>query len=313
MRRIITSVILFVLTTISAFAADKTYSNVVQCDATKGEGTSGECDSELAVSGAALSSIIINNLPADADVPVVLFPGETQAYDLGQCAAPGGAFKLVIEKRRSVLPGWVSRIGHAVREPAGPADPTCSNPRVVIDATTPDITFAINDMSYRVLVRHQRWWMETGGFYAFSWARDTSLVTATEDVNGTPMIRVLRVEDGDRIGPTTGVTFVFHPADFPEYGWEFGTSTTGDRTHYYLGGTVRLIQFNDRALLTVGFGLSHVKVTHFPDVTLNNADGTPRFYRTDDPLLLERTHYVNKPYISLGLGISIGGPAATAR
>ncbi len=305
-------IILFLFSVLSISAADKTYSNVVECNATKGTGTAGECDAELAVSGAALSSILVTNLPA-ASVPVVLFPGETETFNLGQCAAAGGTFKIVVEKRRSILPGWVTRLGHEFREPEGPEDPDCDNPRVVINATTPDLTFAVNGKSYRVLVRHQRWWMETGGFYAFSWARDSSLVTVTEDVNGTPMVRVLRIEEGDRIGPTTGVTFVFHPADFPEYGWEFGTSTTGDRTHYYLGGTIRLIQFNDRALLTVGFGLSHVNVTHFPDVTLTKDDGTPRFYRTDDPLLTARTHYVNKPYISLGLGISIGGPAATGR
>lgn len=312
MRRYFVFVLLMICVA-SVRAADKAYSNVVQCDSSKGTVPNGECDTDLSVSGATLSSILISNLSGSGDVSVVLFPGEAKRQDLGNCPAPGRAFKFVVEKRRSFFPGWATRIGHTFRTPQAPDKPSCENPRIILDATTPDITFAIGDKSYRVLIRHQRWWMETGGFYAFSWARDTNLVTVTEDVGGTSKIRVLRLEEGDRIGPTTGVTFVFHPGDYPEYGWEFGTSTSGDRTHYYLGGTVRLIQFNDRALLTVGAGLSHVRVTHFPDITLTNPDGTTRYYNSDDPLLAGRTHYVNKPYISLGLGITIGGPAAAAK
>lgn len=143
------------------------------------------------------------------------FPGEKVSKRLA-CPTPGGTFKIVVDKRRQLLPTWITHVGHRLNQPAAPPGPTCADPRLILEARTPDLTFAVGVRTYTVLVRHQRWWLESGGFYAFSWARDKELVTVTEDVDGKSKVRIEDIRQGDRIGPVTGVTFVFHPAD-PEY------------------------------------------------------------------------------------------------
>jgi hypothetical protein len=234
----------------------------------------------------------------------------TQTEPPTQCDSPSRTLKIVVQKQRHFVPDWFSQIGRAIKK-TGTAPPvTCQHLVMRIDAISPDLTFSVDDKPFTVPIRNQRWWLESGGFYAYSWARDEQLVTRNATVDGVAKTQVVAQRPGDRVGPVTGVTFVFHPGDFPEYGWEFGSATNGGRTHYYLGSTLRLIQFNDRALLTLGGGISHVSVTQYPDIALNDAKGNPIYYATDDPLLTGRTHYVNKPYISLGLGINLGGPQA---
>ena len=322
--------------TVSAFADEpaKEFSNIVNCtmgksvtDPTHPDDNKPKCVENLSVSGAELSTIIITGIESET-ANVVFSPGEGQRVviakpcmgkdgkakkcepsdELKPCDAPGKTFKIVVQKNRHFLPVWIARAGRDVQQrfqkTTDDFTPTCDNPRFVIDAITPDLSFSVNDKAFTVPVRNQKWWLESGGFYAYSWARDEQLVTQNlTDEKGKSTIRVVERRNGDRIGPSTGVTFVFHPGDFPEYGWEFGTSTANSKTNYYLGGTLRLIQFNDRALLTIGGGVSHVSVTQFPSID------TTKVYEPDDPLLTGRTKYVNRPYVSLGLGINFGGPS----
>jgi hypothetical protein len=294
----------------AAPAAELSFANFVTCSAAAASTTTinGRCDGGLAVSGDASSTILIKDIPGTAAVPVTFFQDESATITTEPCSAPGRVLKIVIVKRRHLVPLWMSKAGRLFVKADAEVKPSCDRLLLIVDAVSPDLTFSVGDQPFTVPIRNQRWWLETGGFYSYSWARDDQLVTKNVTVDGAAKIQVVARRKGDRIGPATGVTFVFHPGDFPEYGWEFGTATNGGHTNYYLGSTVRLIQYNDRALLTVGAGVSHVSVIQYPEIVMNDSAGHVINYAPDDPLLAGRTHYINKPYVSLGLGINLGGP-----
>lgn len=156
---------------------------------------------------------------------------------------------------------------------------------------------------FHVPTRFERWRFDTGGVYAFAWARDEELVTVPVH-GGDPnapqtLVKVRRA--GDSIGPATGVTFFFHPSNYPDYGFEFGTASNANRPNsYFLGVGGRLRTFGDHTLLTFATGVARVNVKSYQGITSGQT------YASDDPLLTGRQRFVTVPYISLGLGVNFG-------
>lgn len=305
---------LFLFSATSAIAADLTFSNIVRCQPNN-EDPKLNCDGGLSISGEESSTIVVSGAGKDP-VNIRFNAGELDGQVFSNCPTAGGTITIVVHKRRTLFPSYrerkettangrtkTSRTNVYIDRGTVEAETSCANLRLILDGTNPVISFSVGEDSYTVPIRFQKWWVESGGFYAYSWARSEQLVTAKDSPKAGQTTVVFK-RNGDRVGPSTGVTFIFHPADYPVIGWEFGTATGGDKsTSYYLGGTLRLIQFNDRSLVTVGAGISHVNITTYPGVK----EGLS--YASDDPILTGRVHYINRPYVSLGLGISFGGPS----
>jgi len=195
----------------------------------------------------------------------------------------------------------------------------------------PKLTVAVTDRrgkadeppitrTFEIPVQFEAWRLESGGIYAYAWAHDQQIVKTTVTpaaATGLPALaRVVAIRRGDEFGPSTGVAFNFHPANYPWFGWEFGTAVRGSADYaFFIGPTLRLLRVTDHALVTIGTGISLVKVTEFPGIVAATLTDVPAdfkkgdkvpagFYVADDPLLSGRTHYARRPYVSLGLSLT---------
>jgi hypothetical protein len=271
---------------------------------------------------------------ATASVAVTGVPGATVTVHVnthergGILAFPGvpvqgGTVALTFFKSRYLFPPYKTRsAGKNILRGMGigrrPADAAAAPLQVVLDglSQTVDISITSGAVSQNIplLVRWRPWSVETGGFYAYSWAHDEKLVTETFSIDADgegpnapeSRTRVVALREGDNIGPSTGVTFFFHPGNYPNVGFEFGTAANGNNpSSWFLGLGIRLLQPTDSSLLTIAAGISRVTVTSYPGIE------SGKDYATTDPLLTGSTHYTNRPYVSIGLGISFGGTGGT--
>jgi hypothetical protein len=309
-----------------------TFADVTRCKPgqadTSGSLVATDCTPGLSLNADEPSTISIDGLPASpTPVTVVVETGglfqaggiEKSRLVFNNVPAPAGFVRIDVYLPRHIAPRYPTSGGNFWNSYRYVADPTAlksdgnpyQSPWIVMTYARPiDITVLTQKTAYHfeVQTRFERWHFDTGGFYALSWAREQSLITTSApDVNGVPQTRVVTRRSGDQIGPTTGVTFVFHPSNYPDIGWEFGSATETSRpTSWYLGSAFRLRNFGDNTLLTISAGISRISVTEYPRVN----EGT---YAADDPLLKGRQHYVAAPYIALGLGVHFGGSESTQK
>jgi hypothetical protein len=306
---------------------EKNFVGVVRCSWPTNSDRLVECADGLTVTGDDSSTILLRGIPSAATTATIEIRtaqflgdatnGSTGTYHNGvwrfdNVAIPTGELQIDVYKTRLLFPSYPTTnhfgpIGFGLpREPSSRDTPSW----IVVRSDHPlSITVSPNGslspVTFHIDLQFQRWHVDTGGFYAFSWARDQEIVTQAvtqTDPKATPQSKVTALRAGDKTGPVTGVTFFFHPSNYPDFGFEFGMATNGNKPNsWFLGTGGRLRTFGDRTLLTIGAGVAHVSVKQYPGLKEGNT------YDTADALLTGRQHYVNKPYVSLGLGISFGG------
>jgi len=289
-----------------------------------------DCADGLTVTGDDSSIILLHGIPAAASTATITirtaqFLGDksvhgraanyqTGVWEFQNVPIPTGEVQIDVYKTRLLFPAYPTKnrlapIGISLpREPASGETPWI----VLKSAHMLSITVAPNNgttpVTFHVELQFQRWHVDTGGFYAFSWARDQEIVTQAvtqTDAKATPQSKVIALRAGDKTGPVTGVTFFFHPSNYPDYGFEFGMATNGTKPNsWFIGTGGRLRTFGDHTLLTIAAGVAHISVKQFPGLKEGDT------YDTSDARLSGRQHYVNKPYVSLGLGVSFGGDSA---
>ena len=276
------------------------------------------CDMGVSISGGTSASIELTGIPATTATVLVNTHERQGTLKFQNIPVTDGTTTLTVFKSRFFYPSYqVRNTGTNPFRMLGlggrPAEASEAPLQVVLDGNARTIDVAVittgGSSNFPIWVQWRPWRVETGGFFAYAFAHSQELLTQTINVDpdGTgPMpsqarTKVVRVRTGDNFGPTTGVTFFFHPGNYANVGFEFGSATSGnDPTSWFLGLGVRLLQPSDRSLLTLSAGLSRVSITTYPGVV----DGTD--YDPTDPLLTGRRHYTNRPYISLGLGITFG-------
>jgi hypothetical protein len=164
-----------------------------------------------------------------------------------------------------------------------------------------NITSGRSRKSFVIPVVWQVWWVDTGGFYAYSFARDTELVSESVTRDGQAYDRILQRRPSERMNASTGIVMNVHPGNYPEIAFQFGVANNGQRLpSYYVGAGVRLREVGRRALLTLACGLTAVQVKQYPGVSANSE------YPSDSPLLTGKEAYTLRPYVSLSLGFSFG-------
>jgi hypothetical protein len=301
------------------------------------------CDGGLSVSGSSTSSITIHGV--SHPIRVIVDSGEEKPTVVDLTDADSDVVHVTVHKTRWLFPTYKRGSGKSVFNLLmGPATLQSTKKGETIPATAvhhisgvdhPTITVAVTDRetdastkveklvtrTFVIPFQFEAWRLESGGIYAYAWAHDQQLVTSTikpaASQTALPAItRVVAIRRGDEFGPSTGVAFNFHPANYPNFGWEFGTAVRGTADYaFFIGPTLRLLRLTDHALVTIGSGLSLVKVTDYPSISASTVAELPSsvndikslptgFYVADDPLLTGRAHYVRRPYVSLGISLT---------
>jgi hypothetical protein len=163
---------------------------------------------------------------------------------------------------------------------------------VRVDVGTEHKTFAVG-------LVYQRWYFDTGGFFAFMKGRDDELVTESAADNHLKVLQRRRVGNA---GTATGISFNVHPGNYPEVGMQFGLVHNNDRApSYFLGITGRLRSIGRTALMSFAVGYAESQVKTFPGVAENET------YPVDHPLLRGQNRYTARPYLAIGVSINLSG------
>jgi len=168
-------------------------------------------------------------------------------------------------------------------------EPDPNNPKVNLTKKT--------EYDFEIPLKFNPWaTVDFGGFYAYSWAHDDMLVT--QDA-GNGMTKVLERRRGDRVGPNQGIVASFRSTNYPYLGIEFGTAdVTGHGSSYFFGPSLRLLG-EDKALFSIGTGISVAKILRYPQAQVGAA------YPTDDKRLTSTAMNSHKPYVSISLAVSL--------
>jgi hypothetical protein len=160
----------------------------------------------------------------------------------------------------------------------------------------------------KMKIEYARWEIDGGGFYAFSHTTDETLTTL--QMPATPTIPaqtlVLRRQSGNRDRTDTGVSLNFYPANYPFLGFMFGISASNDHApSYFLGAGLRLLSIGRRAVVSSMAGFAIIQTKRFSGIV----EG--QFYSPDSPLLAGSTNYRSSGFLSIHLGLAVGGPGAS--
>lgn len=204
--------------------------------------------------------------------------------------------------------------GSSVAWPRGSLPVRNSAGTAIVTVYWETATGDIDSYSFSVDLVFQRWWVDIGGFYAFTQLRDQELVTEAVPVAPAapgapapqPMTRVLRMREGDEWESMTGIMSTFFPANYPSFGISFGLADQSDRSQtYLLGLSGRLLGKRSSAVATFTVGCAAVPVRRFPGVTISDTPGMPTTLRTDSPLLEGEVNYEIEPFIGITLGFAL--------
>jgi hypothetical protein len=260
----------------------------------------------LYVSGSVVSHIQVTDLPP-GKVTVRVSGGEMtrnfespfveKKYD----AAPDILTVAILRKRTQLL-------GNDELNPnKADQDPTI---RFITFGRAPAISVQINPTgnpmkTISVPIRYQPWFVDMGGFLAFTAISDQELLTTSI---GNDKSRVTKKRNKDSMTPLTGAVLNLHPANIPVLALQFGLATNSNRQPSYFAGVGwRLREFGARSLVTAAIGIAAVPTLRFPDVKVGDERAN------DDVALKGTTSYRYAPYASLTFGFTFGDPAPTTK
>lgn len=150
-----------------------------------------------------------------------------------------------------------------------------------------------------VPIRYQRWFVDTGGILIFSTLNDQELIKKTDGGKTT----VTGTRKHDKLTPETGAVLDFYPANYPQWAFQFGLVSNGDRQpSYFIGSGYRLRELGSRALATVSAGFIARQTLRFPDLVTS----PPPASNGDDPAQKGISTYRLGGYIALSFGFKFG-------
>jgi hypothetical protein len=177
-----------------------------------------------------------------------------------------------------------------------------------------DVLFEWSDgerKTFSLPVRYQRFWLDAGGFFAFSRHTDqfleSEVVPAISDANGvitTPERRkVTSLRSENSYDPSTGIVINIHPGNAPALALQFGIAANQGRLpSYYLGIGARAREIGKRGLATIAVGVAMQQEATFPQIAVGE------IVVPDSTRLQAKQKYgFTFPYVSISLGFSFGG------
>ncbi|MEO8380759.1 MAG: hypothetical protein ABI779_13935 [Acidobacteriota bacterium] len=175
------------------------------------------------------------------------------------------------------------------------------------ELVTVEIVQAGGRRTFQIPIRYQRFWLDAGGFFAFSRHMDEDLIKEPAE---TGKVKVTQVRENKDVNPSTGIVVNIHPGNYPYYAWQFGIAAQQNRLpSYYLGVGLRAREIGKHSLATVAVGLAAVQSNRFNGLHLDTQadDSRSIVLPSDSPLLTPSPKYTIEPYISISLGFSFGG------
>ena len=156
-----------------------------------------------------------------------------------------------------------------------------------------------------VPIKYQRWFVDTGGILIFSSLNDQELIKKTDSGKTT----VTGTRKHDKLTPETGAVLDFYPANYPQWAFQFGLVSNGDRQpSYFIGTGYRLRELGAKALATVSAGLIARQTLRFPDLVTSP---TPPASNGDDPAQKGVSTYRLGGYIAVSFGFKFGDTEGT--
>ncbi len=150
-----------------------------------------------------------------------------------------------------------------------------------------------------VPIKYQRWFVDTGGILIFSTLNDQELIKKTDGGKTT----VTGTRKHDKLTPETGAVLDFYPANYPQWAFQFGLVSNGDRQpSYFIGSGFRLRELGSKALATVSAGLIARQTLRFPDLVTSPAPPS----NGDDPAQKGISTYRLGGYFALSFGFKFG-------
>ena len=142
--------------------------------------------------------------------------------------------------------------------------------------------------------------MESGGFLSVSDEVDHEVVTKPTNPPGAT-VEVVEVRDADNVVQDSGIFVNFIPQNYQTIGVSLGLATPSNRRlSIYLGPSIRIRTFGNRALAGLAAGLAMRSVFRFPDVE------TGAKLAPDSKILQGREQFEFGWFIGLNLGFRIG-------
>lgn len=153
-----------------------------------------------------------------------------------------------------------------------------------------------------VPVAYQPWFMDSGGFLAFTTLVDKEI---TKHDQGDGTVKIDNVRWSNRLTPNTGLAINFHPANYPNAGIQFALTTVEEKVTYHLGGAYRLRSVGSKAIATVAAGLAVGQVNRFPDIKVGDVRAST------DAGLNGTKRWATGAYLSLSFGFTFGNGSGT--
>lgn len=242
------------------------------------------------------------------------FKGAPDAPD-----APGAPDKVVISihKARSMSPTYANvpiaeLLGSARNEGEGCSEQFGDDQNInfLTRGESPSLTILIRTSTevktIAVPIKYQRWFVDTGGILIFSTLNDQELIKKTDSGGKTT---VTGTRKHDRLTPETGAVLDFYPANYPQWAFQFGLVSNGDRQpSYFIGTGYRVRELGAKALATVSAGLIARQTLRFPDLVTSP---TQPVSNGDDPAQKGISTYRLGVYFALSFGFKFGDTEAT--
>jgi hypothetical protein len=147
---------------------------------------------------------------------------------------------------------------------------------------------------------YARWGVDSGGFFAITALSDEQL--KTEPGTSPNTVKIKRRGGGSDFSQDTGVFLNLVPKNYPIWGIGIGFSANKDQPNtFYLGPSLRLLSFRNRAVASFSLGTTMRSVKRFPGLN----EGTDNVSATDPRL--EGTNQLKfGPYAIVQLGFAFG-------
>lgn len=259
------------------------------------------CAAKIYVNADSHSTLTINNIPkGKVTVRVTAgedFTCEALGYNIAiyENAPDTMTFPLILKRdiweffgvRESAHDARAMRVYHmAACEDDNPVDHRITRAKVPPIARLPlylrgdsevltvqfDYADGVTRKTFQVPIYYQRFWLDAGGFFAFSRRTDQSIdlemIPAETGPPARPEMQKVRAIRRDvSVDAATGIVINIHPGNYPYMAFQFGIAANQGKLPLYYGGIgARLREIGKRGLATLAVGVAMQQEQQFPNL-----------------------------------------------
>jgi hypothetical protein len=166
----------------------------------------------------------------------------------------------------------------------------------------------VEHKTFTLPIYYQRFWLDAGGFFAFTRRSDQTLdlltIAATTGTDATPEKRqVVAIHREISVEAASGIVINIHPGNYPYLAFQFGIAANQGKLPSYYGGIgLRAREIGKRGLATLAIGVAMQQEQRYPNLVVRE-----KYDPTSDLLKGKAMYGLTFPYISISLGFSFGG------